>query len=148
MTINSRSKGQRSERQAAKYLSEKLHIYARRSQQYCGAAGTADLYTDLDAVHWEIKAAEKLNIHNAIAQAVRDGGDKIPLVLHKKNRTGWLLTMRADDILRFVEHVFDKIVSKPTSNDQSCVCPSEQNQPQCQNHESQPIEQRQLDESA
>ncbi len=38
-----------------------------------------------------------LRLHEAMAQAVNDAGNKVPVVAHKRNRGGWLVTMRADD---------------------------------------------------
>lgn len=32
-----------------------------------------------------------------MAQAVADAGGKIPVVAHKRNRSGWLVTMQASD---------------------------------------------------
>ena len=45
----------------------------------------------------EVKAVEHLNVNEAMAQAVGDAGEKIPIVAHKRNRGGWLVTMRAGD---------------------------------------------------
>ena len=68
--INSRDKGARGERE----LSSKLREYgynARRTQQFCGANGDADV-VGLPNIHIECKRVEKLNIYNAIAQAKHD----------------------------------------------------------------------------
>lgn len=89
---NSRQKGARAERQLAKEL-RKFGYEARRTQQYCGANGDADV-TGLEKIHIECKHVERLNIHDAMEQAKRDAreGEK-PVVMHKKNRTEWLVTM-------------------------------------------------------
>ena len=89
---NSRQKGARAERQLAKEL-RKFGYETRRGQQYSGANGDADV-TGLDRIHIECKHVERLNIHDAMEQAKRDAreGEK-PVVMHKKNRTEWLVTM-------------------------------------------------------
>ena len=51
-------------------------------------------------VHVECKRVEKLNLQAAMDQAVRDAvrfRDGRPAVFHRKNRRGWLVTMRLDD---------------------------------------------------
>ncbi len=77
----------------------KKHGYteARRSQQYCGANGDADV-VGLDRIHVEVKFVEKLNLRNAMDQSIGDKKDgELPIVAHKKSREPWLITMLADD---------------------------------------------------
>lgn len=96
MAINSRAKGARAELALAKVFRE--HGYeARRGQQYCGANGDADV-VGLPFIHVECKAVERLNIFDAMAQSKHDAKEgEIPIVCHKKNRTGWLVTMEIED---------------------------------------------------
>lgn len=97
--MNSRNKGAAGERE----LSTKLREYGyncRRGQQYCGANGDADV-VGLPGVHIECKRVEKLNLYDAMAQAVRDAGDgETPAVFHRKNNKGWLVTLRLDDFMK------------------------------------------------
>lgn len=66
---------------------------ARRGQQYCGVSGDADVI-GLPGIHVEVKRVEKLNIDNAIEQAMRDArDDELPAVFHRKNHKLWLVTM-------------------------------------------------------
>ena len=68
--MNSRQKGARGERE----LSRKLKEYGydcRRGQQYCGANGDADVI-GLPGIHIECKRVERLNIDDAMLQAIRD----------------------------------------------------------------------------
>lgn len=98
MAKNSRNKGAAGERELANLLKE--HGYkSRRGQQYCGANGDADV-VGLDGIHIECKRVERLNIDDAMAQAVADAkeGEK-PAVFHRKNRKGWLVTMPLEDWL-------------------------------------------------
>lgn len=53
-------------------------------------------------VHMEVKRAEKLNVGEAMEQAVRDSErmqDGVPTLFHRRNRKPWLVTMRLDDWL-------------------------------------------------
>ena len=95
--INSRAKGARTERELAKRLREFGYEDARRGVQYSGLFGDADV-VGLPGIHIESKAVERLNVWNAMAQSIRDARDgEIPVVMHKKNRTGWLVTMSLED---------------------------------------------------
>ena len=56
----------------------------------------------LPGVHIECKRVERLNISQAMAQAVRDAEkfkDGAPAVFHRRNREGWLVTMQLEDWL-------------------------------------------------
>ena len=58
---------------------------------------------NVPGVHPEVKRVERLNIHEAMNQAVRDSqkfGDGIPTVFHRRNRTDWLVTMTLTDWIR------------------------------------------------
>lgn len=61
--------------------------------------GTPDL-VGLPGVHIECKRNERLNVPEAMAQAVRDAErfqDGVPTVFHRRNRSGWLVTQRLED---------------------------------------------------
>ena len=94
--INSRAKGAKGELELSKKLKE--HGYdCRRGQQYCGANGDADV-VGLPWIHIECKRVERLNIEDAMAQALKDSKlDEYPAVFHRKNNCKWLVTMRLDD---------------------------------------------------
>lgn len=99
MAKNSRAKGAAGERELSNVLKE-YGYQTRRGQQYCGANGDADV-VGLDGIHIECKRVERLNIDDAMAQAVADARDgETPAVFHRKNRKGWLVTMRLDDWLK------------------------------------------------
>lgn len=101
MTINSRQKGAQGEREFAAFLKE--HGFdARRGQQFSGSTGSPDVVHSIPWLHVEVKRVEQLNIHNAMSQAQRDCGPKVPAVFHRKNRHDWLVTMTATDFLNFV----------------------------------------------
>ncbi len=97
--MNSRQKGVSGERELANKLKE-YGFECRRGQQYCGANGDADV-VGLPGIHIECKRVERLNIPEAMKQAVRDADiANIPAVFHRKNRDGWFVTMRLEDWIK------------------------------------------------
>lgn len=94
--MNSRTKGAVGERELAKKLRE-YGYDCRRGQQYCGANGDADVI-GLPGIHIECKRVERLNIDDAMLQAIRDRREgEYPAVFHRKNNHEWLVTMRLDN---------------------------------------------------
>lgn len=97
--MNSRNKGAAGERE----LAAKLRGYGyncRRGQQYSGANGDADV-VGLPGVHIEVKRVERLNLYDAMTQAVRDAKDgETPAVFHRKNNKEWLVTLRLADFMK------------------------------------------------
>lgn len=107
--MNSRSKGASGERELAAILRE-YGYKARRGQQFSGLMGDADVI-GLPGIHVECKRVERLNIDAAMNQSIRDadaesirrGEIVTPVVMHRRNRRGWLVTMRLDDFMRMQE---------------------------------------------
>lgn len=104
MKLNSRQKGARGEREFSTFLKEH-GIASRRTQQFCGSGGdSADVITDIEKVHFEVKRVETLRIYDAVMQAQADKKEgKIPVVAHKKNRGEWLAIMPMYDLLRVLK---------------------------------------------
>ena len=99
---NSKAKGGRGEREWANVLRD-AGLEAYRGQQFSGGVDSPDVVCEsLPDVHFEVKRVERLNIHQAIEQAVRDCDWKVPVVAHRKNKKPWLVTMRAEDWLKLV----------------------------------------------
>lgn len=100
--MNSRAKGSRGERQWRDEL--RAHGYhARRGQQFSGTPDSPDVVCDeLTWIHFEVKAVERLNIEDAMEQARRDCGGKVPIVAHKRNFRPWLVTMPAEVFFQFL----------------------------------------------
>lgn len=94
--MNSKIKGNKGERELAAILRE--HGYnTRRGQQFCGANGDADV-EGLPGIHIEVKRVERLNIHEAMKQSIRDARPgEMPAVFHRRNREEWLVTMPFND---------------------------------------------------
>ena len=103
----SKEKGKRGELELAAHLRE-YGYECKRGQQFCGLEGNADV-VGLPGIHIECKRVEKLNLLDAVKQAVRDCSaidsvdgkkPKLPAVFHRKNREEWLVTMRLDDFIQ------------------------------------------------
>ena len=57
----------------------------------------------LPGIHIEVKRVEKLNVGEAMEQAIRDSDrmlDGMPALFHRRNRKPWLVTMRPEDWLK------------------------------------------------
>ena len=97
--INSRAKGARGERLLSKELN-KYGYETRRGQQYSGANGDADV-VGIPGIHIECKFTERLLLRDWMEQSVRDAKDgETPVVMHKKSREEWLVTMRLKDWMK------------------------------------------------
>ena len=122
--MNSRQKGKRVERLWRDQLREAGFLKAFRGQQYCGAAGNADVVCpELPTLHFEVKGVQNLNVLNAMKQAIADAGKKTPVVAHKKNGEPWLVTMLAADWLRLVNDS-DWVTSPPSPQEAPELMPT------------------------
>jgi hypothetical protein len=97
--INSGVKGKRGERQVRDLLIQYGYT-ARRGRQFSGSPDSPDVVSSFDEIHIESKWVESLNIYKAFEQSEKDAGSKIPTVWHRKSRTPWMVTLRAEDFLR------------------------------------------------
>lgn len=102
--MNSSRKGADGERELAAILeAEGYHVERGGTESY----GTApDLY-GLPGIHIEVKRVEKLNLFEAMAQAIRDSQrfrDGAPTVFHRRNRKPWLVTMLLSDWLKLYKN--------------------------------------------
>lgn len=93
MKINSRAKGAAGERELASWLTKK-GWWSKRGQQHAGGEDSPDVKSELP-FHIECKRVEKLNLADAVDQAMRDCGSKPWSVFHRKNRQPWLVTLDA-----------------------------------------------------
>jgi len=106
--INSRTKGAQGERECAEQLRKTMGWDARRSQQFSGNAGDADLVIpQMPMCFPEVKRVQKLNIPEAMEKAVDQCKGKIPVLFHRTNRSreGWLVTLRLTDLMQFSKFV-------------------------------------------
>lgn len=95
MSINSKKKGAKGERELANKLKE-YGYETRRGQQYNGLEGEDVI--GLDYIHIECKRVERLDLESAMYQAKKDSKEnQLPAVFHRKNRSNWLVTMELQD---------------------------------------------------
>jgi Holliday junction resolvase len=115
MACNSRQKGKRGELELAKALKENFGwASARRSQQFCGDAGDSDLIAEeAPTLFIECKLVQNLNLHKAMDLAVEQSNGTTPAVFHRKDRTGWLVTVRIEDVREFVSLMQKALRSSP-----------------------------------
>lgn len=103
MGHKSQRKGADGERELAALLREYGYPVERGGSLSFGEV--PDL-TGLPGVHIEVKRVERLNVPEAMGQAVRDAErfqDGAPTVFHRRNRSGWLVTMRLQDWINIFE---------------------------------------------
>lgn len=96
--VNSRQKGKRGEREAAALLRSHGFEEARRSVQYSGREGTADLAGTL-GYHVEVKNTGRCALPAWLEQVDRDRGQKPFLILWKQPGGRWLAIGDAKDVL-------------------------------------------------
>jgi len=100
----SRNKGKAGERELSKELTRLFGVECRRGQQFNGIDGHD--VVGLPGVHIECKRVESLRLYDAIEQAIRDAGEDIPLVCHKKNRKDWLAIVPLDHLPALASKLF------------------------------------------
>ena len=116
---NSNRKGKTGELEFAALL-RGLGIDARRSVQYCGTEGTADLITAIPGVHWEVKRYAKIASLRFLEQAERDClANDLPVVALREDRGEWTLQFRAKDLPRLVAKVSAALAESGTTKDSS-----------------------------
>lgn len=96
--MNSCVKGKVGEREAAKAWGEAFGRDMTRGQQHAGGADSPDIKGH-PGVHIEVKRVERLNLEAAMAQSISEAGaGEVAVVLHRKNRGEWLVTVRLADL--------------------------------------------------
>lgn len=92
-----REKGKRGERLAAKALSD-LGYASSRGVQFHGGPDSPDLRTSIEGIHFEVKFVEREQVRTWMRQASEESGGKVPVLLHKRSRDQWLLTVPLERI--------------------------------------------------
>lgn len=94
----SRQKGKRGELEVVHILKE--HGFdARRTQQFAGKAGTADV-DGLPGFHVEVKRRERTDIKNWMEQSTNEAlEDEIPIVVFRASNEPWRVVMDFEQFL-------------------------------------------------
>ena len=95
----SREKGKRGERAVAALFREYGFTDAKRGQQYHGGPDSPDV-VGVPGLHIEVKRTERLNLYDALAQAKRDAGEDLPVVIHRKNDSEWVVILSFADFMK------------------------------------------------
>ena len=102
----SRDKGKRGEREVSKIL-QTAGFPARRTVQYNGRPGTAADVVGIPGLHIEVKLVEKEIIRAWYRQAQRDAHaspeNEMPVIVHRKSREPWLVTMSLEDFIKIIK---------------------------------------------
>ena len=107
MAKMSRDKGQRGEREVAALM--RTHGFeAERGQQRSGSPDSPDVKHNIPGLYVEVKFCEQLSPRAALLQASRDatGGNKIPVVFHRRRRKPWIIIMDANDFLSLMNKTY------------------------------------------
>ena len=104
--MNAKRKGTAGENELVSILLEAGIRAHRNDQIFKGGAGNPDVSAEVSGrpLHIEVKRAERLNIHEAMKQAIRDAksGD-FPIVAHRRNREKWLITAPLDSLISILQ---------------------------------------------
>ena len=116
---NSNRKGKTGEREVAALL-RSLGLDARRTQQYSGTEGTADLVSSLPGVHWEVKRYARIASLRFLEQAERDClPNDLPVVAMREDRGEWTIQLRLQDLPRMSEKVVAALRTSTDTTDSS-----------------------------
>jgi len=118
MGRHSRQKGKAGEREAAAILQQHWNATeARRAQQFCGAAGDADLL-GLPGLHCEVKRYAAIGALKFLEQAERDATPgTVPFVMMRQDGdTEWAVMLRPSDAPEFARRVLAMIAERPPMN--------------------------------
>lgn len=112
MSINSKRKGKKGELYVVNRFKE--HGYeCNRTAQFKGNTGRADDIEGIDYIHAEVKFVEKLNLSEAMNQAIRDNlasnRQAFPTVFHKKNYQELMVTMRFCDWIKLYNEYYSSM---------------------------------------
>ena len=124
VAVNSRTKGKTGELE----LSHRLRTYGfdcRRGQQYHGGGDSPDV-VGLPGIHIECKRVERLQIETAMKQSRQDawGTGEIPVVMHRRNREGWKVTMDLDEFMNlYLAATSDQVPRYPVVRSEECMQP-------------------------
>lgn len=99
--MNSKRKGNQAERELLRLLQSYGLDAHRNDQQYIGGEGNPDIAVRIGpvSVHVECKRVERLSLAAALRQAHRDARNALPVVVHRRSREPWLVTMELTDLL-------------------------------------------------
>ena len=117
MGKHSRQKGKRGEREAAAQIAHHWGaVGARRSVQFCGRAGDADL-TGVDGIHCECKRYARIAALDFLEQAEMEAQPgSVPVVLMREDcNTEWTVMLRVSQAPEFARRLVAMLSKAKTS---------------------------------
>lgn len=121
MPINSKHKGKKGELYVVNRFKENGYE-CNRTAQFKGNTGRADDIEGIDYIHAEVKFVEKLNLSEAMNQAIRDNlaSDRqaFPTVFHKKNYQELMVTMRFSDWIKLYNEYYSSMKLEERTKDE------------------------------
>ena len=94
--MNPKRKGSAGERELAEILRRSGIRAYRNDQIFRGGRNNPDVSAEVYGwpLHIEVKRVERLNVSEAVKQAVQDAAEgSLPIVAHRRNREQWLITI-------------------------------------------------------
>ena len=95
MSKMQREKGANAEREVVHILN-RYGIPSRRGQVF---NHEPDIVDDTP-IHWEVKRQETTKIGEWYRQSAEQCRGKIPVVVHRRSREDWMITMKLEDFLK------------------------------------------------
>ena len=78
---------------------------ARRGRQFSGSPDSPDVHAPDFPWFLETKHVERLTLYAAFTQAIADCGERMPAVVHRKNHSESLITLRLEDLLKVLKEL-------------------------------------------
>lgn len=103
--MNVKRKGSCGERELAEILRNSGIRAYRNDQIYRSGLNNPDVSAEAYGIplHIEVKRVEKLNVQEAVNQAIRDAREgSLPIVAHRRNREKWLVTIPLVELLEII----------------------------------------------
>jgi hypothetical protein len=111
---NGKQKGKRGELELCRVLKELFGWDARRSVQFNGNAGDADLIVpEAPGLFVECKRVQALNLGKAMKLAIQQAGPKLPAIFHRRNNEEWMVTVRCSDLKGLCQMIAGDLSATP-----------------------------------
>jgi Holliday junction resolvase len=104
---NVKRKGSQGERELSEILRQNQIRAYRNDQIFTGGKGNPDVSAEISGrqFHVEVKRVERLNVNEAMNQAIRDAAEGVfPVLAHRRNREQWLVTMPLIPLLELLKN--------------------------------------------
>ena len=104
--MNVKRKGTTGENELADILRRNGIRAYRNDQIFKGGQANPDVYAEIGTlpIHIEVKRVERLNVPEAMNQAIKDKADgHMPVLCHRRNREKWLVTVPLEELINHLK---------------------------------------------